>query len=384
VAPGLALALCCAALAQELPPAEISSAFAGSPTEPESNARPVPESLQQDYLEIYSKGYSRFEIGDDGHILVVYTGGVQFSYRGYRLSADELRFDQATSSASISGDVHFSSDQFTLSTQKIELDGLAGRGSISGHIVGSMSRGGVSFEADSATLTFPPGPDLPKSEEAQLVLSGGVRVSTSKGFVLRTDQVAFDGATRRFSSAPFTLVGSLRSGKAGVEQLQLTGTALNGAIDKNGQVTEVSLIDLLAVSQVGRLSAAQAHANPSPNQPEVWSVQLSGAPVRLEYDQSLNLPIKAKQTEAPAGPVVLEAPSGSVKIDPQGLLSAELTGGVTLAAAGNRLQSASVSLDRREKGFAIGLGGVTLGLDAASLTGLKPVDLQAVIDKQRK
>lgn len=382
--------VCATAHAQELPQAEIGADPAGIATSDVEEGSAVAGDSSGDapalpeYLEVHSSGYSRFEIGDDGQIVVVYSGGVEFRYLGYLLRANELHFDQSARTADVSGDVHFESEDFVLSTQQVRIDGMAGTGEVSGHIVGNLKDSGVRFEADGAQLTFPPESDEVRPEDMQLVLSGAVTVATTQGAMLRTDQVALDGATRRFSSAPFTLAIPL-PGKAGqpASQVQVQGTAIGGTLTEDGAPRELDILGLLAVSPLGRLSAEKAVAHPLDATGKSWQVGIVGSPVRLEYSAPLMFALSKKQPRSNVGPVLLESRSAALQLDSDGLKSATLAGGVTVLASGvqlgNRLTLGSVSMDRRAGGMALSAGEVSLGLDLARMLGIEPVDLSDLI-----
>jgi hypothetical protein len=391
------------ALAQELPAAEISSAgtLAGEAERVSANSDVTSAAdevggeasgdltgeaqvLPSEIIEISSSGYSRFEINEDGHIVVVYSGGVEFKFRGYTFHANELQFDQAARSANLKGDVRLDSDEYSLSTQAITIDGQTGHASISGRIVGSMVQAGLRFEANGATLTFPPESEELQPDQTQLVLAGDVGVFTATGAELRTDQVALDGATRRFSSAPFTLKLPVEGKPGSVPQVvQVTGTAFGGALNEKGEFIEMNVLGLLAVSAMGRIAAARAVARPDPAT-QSWQVDVSGSPVQLEYAVPLTFAMSKKQPPLNAGPVLLQAPSATLEVDGEGLKSAALSGGVTLLASGlpplgNRLELARVSVDRRAEGLALSAGELRLGLDLARLLGIEPVDLADII-----
>jgi hypothetical protein len=363
--------------AQELPQAEVSAmpeAAAENGFVPDLNAAaPEAEPAGPAYIEIHSRGYSRFEISDAGHILVVYSGGVKFSYAGYTLEAGELRFDQATKQAEVSGDVQVSSGKLTLTSQRIELDGVAGTGSV-GHLVGSLPEHGVSFEADSAQLTFPPRDELPEAGSTQLTLSGAVTLRDRSGTTLLTEQVAYDGRQGRIATAPFTLRGQLDTGKAGPQHFQLSGVAANGQLAPGGGIAELSMLSPQFASALARFSAAQAVARPVG---DGWEIALTGAPIRIEAQ----VPFKAPgEKEATPKTVLLQATSGTVGIDGAGLSRAQLGGEVVASALGNTLTLGSVLIDRRAEGYALSAGGLRLGLDLARMTGLEPVDLAQLFE----
>jgi lipopolysaccharide export system protein LptA len=379
-----ALLACAMAHAQELPQAEEQRAVADADLTREGPSPQGGEPTRpSEVFEIHSSGYSRFEIGDDGQIVVVYSGGVEFSYLGSRLRADELHFDQASRTADVSGDVQFETEDFVLSTQRVRIDGMAGKGEVSGHIVGNLKQSGVRFEADDARLTFPPEATELSTRQMQLVLAGSVAVYTRDGAELRTDEVALDGSTGRFSSAPFTLKMPLEGqGGQPATTLQVTGTAFGGSLSEDGQVSRVGVLGVLAVSPLGRFSAEQADAHPAA---DGWEVEASGsdAPIRLEYSAPLIVALSSKQPEMNIGPVLLEARAATLRFDAEGLKSAALKGGVTMVASGfplgNRLALGSVSIDRRQGGMALNAGGVSLGLDLAHMLGIEPVDLSDLI-----
>ncbi|MDQ3023598.1 MAG: hypothetical protein M3R04_04305 [bacterium] len=359
--------------AQELPAAEISTAVAAPAPDAASGEAAAAD---VDYIEVSSRGYSRFEISDDGHILVVYSGGVEFSYLGYKLSASELRFDQATRKAQVMGDVRISSKQLVLSSQSIELDGAAGTGRVNGHLVGNLPQYGVSFEANEATLTFPAGNELPSVSSAQLTLAGEVTLRDSKGITLLTDQVAYDGSSGRISTAPFALRGSMPSKTSTVDTYQLQGMVASAQLSDGGGIAELSVLDLLLVTKLARISAERAVARPGPDG-QGWKIAFDGAPLRIETNVKMKPPGAAAAVTQPA---LIQANRGLATIDGAGLSSASLIGGVVVSSLGNRLESASVIVTRRATGYAIAAGGLRVGLDLSRLTGLKPVDLANLIE----
>lgn len=395
------LALSAPAAAQLLPQAEVGFV----PDAPEVAALALAGGAAQtaqrltrgpDYLEVYSRGYSRFEIEDE-HIIAYYTGGVQFRYLGYMLSAEEVRFDQELRQASVTGDVQLSSDELLLSSQSITLDGQAGTGEVNGHVVGSLPRVGVGFEATRVELAFPPGQDQPALDQTTLAISD-VQLYDSAGRRLTTPSLTLQGRDLTFTTGPLMLTGNVpnpaRAVPAPTAELEpiegteigaevaapavpaaptevparVTASALHGRLTDVGELSQVQLDDLRIDSPQARVSAAAARALPLAER-DAWRIELLG-PVLLNL-------------ETGGRSIIAEAAGAWAELDGAGLAGVQLDDAVALAD-GNRIAIGSLSLNRVGSRLALGAGGgVRLGLNLAQLLSIEPLDVSELLAGER-
>jgi hypothetical protein len=393
----LLLGLLAPAYAQELPPAEMGF----EPDEPAEQAEPVATEIAPDLggevgelpptiaadelLEIYSQGYSRFEIAAGGEIIAVYMNGVEFRYLTYGFSADELRINQATRAASIKGNVKLRSADLALAASAIEFDAHQGFASVMGPIVGGLADSGLSFGAGGATLSFTPGDSNPILAESTIVLEGAVYVQDRAGRSFTAERLVFDGQTSSFTSTPFRLAGMLDNPLLKPDTppevprqfpVQLTGAAVGGRLlPDGGGISELSIVEPLLVSAPARLQASQARAVPLDKTGAAWRIEFDGDPVRVELNAPLELGDRTiKQT-------LLQAERAEVSLDAQGVSAGALRGRVVLAAEGNRVEAGSVTFSRVGKGFKAALGDLELGLDLARLLDIEPVDLAELTER---
>ncbi len=156
------------------------------------------------FLVLRPAEYSRYEISPDGHVVIYFPLGVEGWYMGYYLRAGQLRYDQATEVASLSGGVLFRMPGYAIACAALTLDGTTGSGEIPGTLSGVYDERGLYFQAGKAALSFPPG--LARQEQnfslstISLDLRGGVRATDSLQNTLLTESLHFDGPGGRIHS----------------------------------------------------------------------------------------------------------------------------------------------------------------------------------------
>jgi hypothetical protein len=327
------------------------------------------------FLEVTSQGYSRYEISG-GDVVAFFTGGVQCSYLGYTLIADELRYNHATQVASADGKIKLTSAALSLECETVTLDGAQGELLIDSPVSGSLAQQGLSFNAGSAVVHFPPGQiDVdPKqiSIELNSAADQGVKLAGPNNSVLEAGKLAFDGAAGTVDSpGPFTLDADISRPDGGelavdVSHVRLTGSALRGTLDGKGMLNSAVISEALLDAGQAKLSAPELTLQlelPNSATGEGYVVTASGTPVSGE-------------TANAAQSVAFTAEHVQVVSAANEISNIELSGEVMVDSAGSKLTAELIQLQRRGNGFAISApNGLQVAFDLASLSGNGPVEL---------
>jgi hypothetical protein len=281
------------------------------------------------YLEIYSEGYSRFEIMGD-EIVAHVTGGVDFSYMGYKCHADELVYHHASQQAEATGDVQFALGEVQLTTAKAVLDVAAGKALLGEPVYGKLSTQGMLLEAQAAALTFAPGQPPESMDDVVAELTGGVSVFTMTGSWLKTEALTLNGGEHTLQTkGAFAMALS-------DEQLQQTqaqaggqwgSTHVSGSqallrYDADGLLSQADLTDLIIMNDAGRLAADSAVVTrQGPAAEPAWGLKLTGAPVAGHFardGQTLNLSCGTLQGQYAAGKQIRAQLIDDVELDTDG------------------------------------------------------------------
>ncbi|MCH7471952.1 hypothetical protein IIA79_03265 [bacterium] len=268
------------------------------------------------YLEVYSQGYSRFEIAD-GNVVAFFTGGVEFEYLGYELVADELRYDHNTKIAQVEGGIRLKVAEMELWCEALELDGDKGRITVDRGISGKMSDSTLELQAGNALFSFPPGEENPALESMELRLGGGVELNDPGILRLSTEVLHYSGESSELHSegsikleielegvVEGSFLGEFKGSHelGGTEQSQNTaklyilGDSLFGKVDDDGNLYQVAIEGIKlqgegivmqadrAVWEVAARSGLQdpVSAAASEDDGRRWRIELSGSPVRGE------------------------------------------------------------------------------------------------------
>ena len=329
------------------------------------------------FLVVTSQGYSRYEISE-GDVVAFFTGGIECSYLGYTLVADELRYNHATQVASASGKITLTSLAMNLQCETVTLDGAQGLLDIDSPVSGALVEQGLSFDAGAALVHFPPGQmsvdlnqvniELVGTTEQSLVLRG------PNGSVLAAQHLLYAGATGAVTSpGPFTLEATVNSANGdngtselNVSQVKLTGASLAGTLDAQGMLRDAVIADALVDAGQARLSAPELKLSLELLTGESgtgYIVDATGVPIAGEADN-------AQQTVAfTAEHVRVEAAEDEVS-------QIELSGNVVVDSAGSKMTAQLIQLERRGTGFAISApDGLQVAFDLATLSGSTPVEL---------
>jgi hypothetical protein len=338
-----------------------------------SFSRPLHAQEQKRYLTVLSEGYSRFEI-DDGDVVAFFTGGVQCTYLGYSLAADELRYNRATQVALASGDVSVSSAMGTLHCSTISLDGSQGVAKIDQPLQGTFSDPALSYRAGRATLHFPPGSTTASLDDLAALLEGGVSVEAADGSTLQTDALRYEGASRRLTadaafSAEVVVAGHVDTGGSpgpDLSHLGLTGASMSAVLDSEGGFNSVEITQALAKLPDGELSGGSLRLDftaGAGSQGGSTAVELHGDPIQGWIR-------RAEETfEFSARRATLQLAQGRLE-------SVTLRDRVKVDAAGNVLSADVVELRREGEAFGVvAPEGVHVEFDLAAVSGSAPVEL---------
>lgn len=340
-------------------------------------AQPVSAASTEDrYLDVWSQGYSRFEI-TDGDVVAFFTEGVEFTYLGAHAQANSLRYNHATQVAAATGDVILTMDEGELAAQEMIFDGVSGQISLTGGIAGLHRTSGFSFTAEQATAQFSAGEPLAELGQLNVELTGGITLTSADGDMLRTAEFHYDGSSGVFNSKDefvITFAADRWKNKAGASPdlsgLMLTGEQLKGSFDEDRGIQEL-------VAEGIDISARELSATAT-------SVQTES----VEYDRDLGALTAAQlKINELAGRILkpdgdeinLAANNGYLTIDTEGIASIELAGGVDVDYAGTPFATESLLLLRSSDGFSMALvEDVVLEFDLAGIGGYEPIPREQV------
>jgi hypothetical protein len=338
------------------------------------------------FLEVFSQGYSRYEIERDSsgeqQVVAFFTGGVEFSYLGYHMSADELRYNQATGRADISGAVELrlkddsGEVESKVSCDRIIIDGEAGEGTIPGSLSGELRYESILVSAGSAAFSFEPGAEVSSFGQLAFRLEDGVSVTTKDGFTLSTARAEYDGETGRLSApGQVALTGEKAADGAfaasGQFWVALTGSNLTAELTGQSGFSWVEVGAVNAEFTGGWLSAGLARLEPlstgSTSLDGAWHVDLLRGPVTGELHH-------------PDGDLAISADLVSGVIDDAGVREAELQG--TAQVTREKLELASSALKIMRKGggsYTVSAPELTEArFDIAQLSGSEPLDIATI------
>lgn len=370
-------------------------------------AQTAPVSADEaEYLDVWSKGYSRFEI-DDGDVVAFFTSGVEFDYLGFHASAQELRYNHATKAAIASGDVGLQLDGASASCAVLELDGRLGSAVLRGNVkvvvpphgipptdavsTGAQvilpervdassvakSRGPLELSCSRAVLSYPTGSlgstsfDISLSDmDAQLI--GPVVVTDDTGRCLRCAAASFDHQRMEvnvpgnfeFEGGSQPLVGNLAADLT--SQAVVTGSALRLHLDAEGglslirctdiEITTASLQAQLADIQASDLSPIDSRRRWQ--RYDIFTSSLSGV---LEH--------------ASQPPVSFSVLDLTVHACADGTATASIGGSVAVDSTAARLRAYTLEVTLLADGCVQLNQPFDAVFDLASLSGLEPMSL---------
>lgn len=383
----------------EIPPGFLpdAPARAAAPAGPQQYGR---------FLVLKPAEYSRYEISPDGHVVVFFPLGVEGWYRGYHLRAGELRFDQLTETASLSGGVVFDVDTYRLACASISLDGRSGRGSIPGMLSGHDTLRDLYFQAAGAELSFAGGEGAleqgVKLSEVGLTLRGPLRAADAAGNVLLASDLHLEGSDRSITSTrPFDL---LLAGKPGlkhseVEQtakraqrprsgpastlqsfsmdkdelfpLLLHGEGLSGHVDEAHGITDLSVTSPLlrgrAVLVRGDLAQVNVPLLSSGARPQAGqkAALLSGSPLEAVLLQG-----PEQQVRLRAGQISVDSLAGDRQ-------SWTLEGGAEVLTSSGSFRATCLNFERQGESYSVDCpDGISLDFSLAELSGQQELDFE--------
>jgi hypothetical protein len=295
-------------------------------------------------------------IGDDEQqVVAFFTGHVEFSYLGYQMSADEVRYNQATEVATISGavEVWLPDENGEVETRfnciELIINGEQGHGAIPGAFQGSLNYGRTALVAGSAEFGFPPGQAVSSAAELSLTLKDGVSVSSpDDGMTFTTGSAMYEGASGKLSApGQIALVGTdaAEDSPAGETTVWLTVQAggLTGQVDPADGVRWVELSSVNAEFIGGWLSAGTTRLEPLASNDSsgvlgasAWRVEMINGPVTgaLMQEDGI-LEVSAEQI------------GGS--IDRSGIREIELTGQASVKRGDFELYSSQIVVKRHAR-----------------------------------
>ncbi len=341
---------------------------------------PLPPAAAQtdEILRIRSNGRTRIEI-HAGSQVAVYTGGVQFEYRDYRLSADRLRYSQADSFAEATGNVLLEQSGSRLETERIELY-LADNGLVCpGEIHGSLSEQGLSFSAAQATVQLSGQPGDSESSY-RVTLLDNVYVYSGEGYSFNTTYVTMDTGTGLLN-VPQQFSLRLPSGTAGQQaaagasrmlgDLVLTGSSMTGKLDDDLQLRNLHALATELRGEQLQFSAGSINANFEDNGHDGIMIDLlaTGSPVRGLYRQ-------------PGEDLLFSAESIAGTIDPGYGSQFLLSGGIDLSADMALLQSDRLRIVQDAQGVRLVFPeGLEAGMALDVISGNEDFDLSTILHR---
>lgn len=323
------------------------------------------------YLDVWSKGSSRFEISE-GDVIAVFGDGVEFEYLGCHAVAQTMRYNQATQVATASGDVVLKTSDADLATQEIVFDGHQGLLELRDGVSGQLAASGYSFNATEAEVEFDPDDPSFALENIELRLMGTVTLTSAAGDMLLAGDIDYSGSTGEFfSMAPFSLTAAASHWSTDDQSpldltgLQMYGTELRGKFDGTKGLTELTAKNLsisAAGLEVTLGSAALGQLTFDDSRKHLHSAQLE-----ISKPEGWLQPRTGRR-------ITLKAGGGKATADEDGIASVELNDGVNLQYLGMPLEAESVVLVRLADGLGLRMpGDVAVEFNLADLAGVEPV-----------
>jgi hypothetical protein len=332
------------------------------------------EQPPEGYLEIISQGYSRFEI-EDGSVIASYPEAVDFTYLGYRVHADSLKFNQATMIAEALGNIELVSEEAHLRCSSITLDGNAGRITANGGLEGDSQKLGLGFRAREAELRFPPGEYNPELTELVIAISGGIAIADVQGNRLQADSASIRGDRMELSlPGPVRAQLQLERELASTEWLAEAGQVLEiECLRLQGVLTEELGLQSMLANDLRAVSESLTFAAP------VAMLELLTVPPGAEPQWHFRADSAPVTVRAVGQDRVLSASSqaADMRFDAGGLLQGELLGGVKIWSGDSLLEGEEFVITPSDGGYlAQARGGLTVSGDIAAISGMSPVNLQ--------
>ncbi|MCB1220904.1 MAG: hypothetical protein H7A35_12220 [Planctomycetales bacterium] len=336
------------------------------------------EAGDDDVLRIRSNGRTRIEI-HEGNQVAVYTGGVQFEYQDYRLSADSLRYSQADSFAEATGNVHLEQTGSRLDTQRVEIYIDENLLRCPGEISGMLSEQGLAFNAESGTvkLTGQPGDE---QSTYRIELRDKVQVFSREGYQFTTSIVTMDTDSGLVNvPQPFSLLlpvaDDARSGPSAtpvmMSDLVLNGASMTGQLDERNQLSSLHALATEIKGEQLNFSAGSVNAKFLDNGHDGTMIDLlaTGSPVRGSLRQ-------------PKQDLSFSADTISGTIDPGYGSQFLLSGGIDLSADMALLKSDLLSIVQDQQGVRIVFPeGLEAGMALDVISGNEGLDLSEILHK---
>jgi len=326
------------------------------------------------FLDVWSQGYSRFEI-DNGDIIAHFTEGVEFEYLGCHAQAQSLEYNQSTQVARAVGEVVVFAAGGELTAQEMVFDGGKGTLGLKGGVSGLHSSSGYSFNANEAEVLFPPdNPDF-ELQNLEIRLIGEITVASATGDMLSTRDISYSGKTGEFKSmAPFLLTAAAgywqdeETSAIDLSGARAYGMELHGVFDSDAGLQALGARDL-SIKATGleitldSLSAEQIQSDRSGN-------NISGASLLLGRLAGWLQPRDGSRVD-------LLAQNGQAEVDADGIASLQLGGKVNLLYAGTPVETNSLVLVRVGDRYEVRMpANVAVEFDLAEITGADPIDRQ--------
>ena len=328
-------------------------------------------------LRIRSNGKTRIEIRD-GNQVAVYTGGVQFSYLDYLLSADELHYSQLDDFVEAMGNVSLSQTGSRIDSDRIELHLADGLLVSPGELRGQLAREGMSFLAASASVQLS---GQPGDKESSYVISlrDQVFVSSQDGYSFSTSLVTMDTGSRLINvPRQFSLRLPGNGGGQpedaalpGMADLILSGASMTGTLDEHMQIESLLALAPEVHGEQLQFSAGSVRAGFQDNGHDGIMIDLlaTGSPVRGLFRQ-------------PREDLLFSADSISGTIDPGYGSQFLLSGGINLSADLALLVSDKLSIVQDMQGLRIVFPeGLEAGMSLNVLSGNEDIDLSTILHK---
>ena len=325
---------------------------------------------EAEYLDVWSRGYSRFEI-DDGDVVAFFTSGVEFDYLAFHASAQELRYNHATKAATASGDVLLQLDGSSASCTLLELDGWKGTAALSGGVTvvvpadallapntltadeevvvppsGTTNtvpawQGPLNLSCDSVLLSFPP--DSMDSSSVDVSLRdidaqffGPVVIIDEGGRSFRCAAASFDHdrmevnvpGSFEFQGGPQPLMGSVAADLTA--EAEVIGSGLSLRVEPERGVSEIrcSGMEITTSSLHARLVNIHATDVTSPDSILRWQ----------QYDAFTSSVSGVLQDESQP-PTTFSAIGLTVHADADGTATASMTGSVAVDSAAGEFRA---------------------------------------------
>ena len=331
-----------------------------------------------DLLTIRSNGRTRIEI-HDGNQVAVYTGGVQFEYQDYRLVADSLRYDQASSRAEATGDVLLTQAGSRLFTQRVEVLIDENRLWIPGELSGRLDEEGMAFRAESANVLLT-GEAGDPAATYRIELLEHVVVQNAEGYEFRTAQVTMDTASRLINvpgafQLRLPVADDARSGPGAtpplMQDLLLSGASMTGTLDEQMQLSSLHALATEIRGEQLQFSSGSVTAKFIDNghSGTLIDILATGNPVRGSLRQ-------------PDQDLSFSAQNIAGTIDPGYGSQFMLSGGIDLSADLALLKSDLLSIVQDQNGVRIVFPeGLEAGMALDVMSGNEGLDLSEILHR---